>query len=241
MEQRIFSDILIKFFEKEQWAEDFLGGKLYINQAGKFITEENNFRGDDCEGSQVVSFEKPVLIQLTRIDNGETIKLPLLPKTPIKQSFQGANKVPILCASGFNSNNLIKIENNKYQLKQEYLEHMKQFGKYAVMFSRKELLNKIGKVLKGKKITAISDYVYYKEYDTTIKSFSTAIEQYEQFFCKYVSDDRNYKKQNEWRMVLCDTSLIDDNDHIVLNIEALEYAIKVNVENLEGGTFSLQE
>lgn len=238
----MFSDILIKFFENEQWAKDFLAGKLYINQAGRFIAEENNFRGDDYEGSQVVSFEKPILIQFTRTDNGESIEIPLLPKTPIKQSFQGANKVPILCASGFNSNNLIKIEDNKYQLKQEYIEHMKQFGKHAVMFSRRELLNKIGNVLKEKKITSISDYVHYKEYDTTIKSFNTAIEQYEQFFCKYVSGDRDYKKQNEWRMILCDTSLIDDsNDHIILDIGTLEYAIIVDVEKLDGGIFSLQE
>lgn len=242
MEQRLFSDILIKFFEKESWAEDFLSGKLYINQAGKFITEENCFRGDDCEGSQVVSFMNPILIQFTRIDNEETIKIPLPPQTPIKQSFVGAEKVPVLCASGFNSNNLIKLENNKYQLSSEYLKYMKQFGMYAVLFSRKELLDKIGKVLKEKCISAISGNVHYQEYDTSIKTFATVQERYEQFFCKYISDDRDYYKQNEWRLILCDTALIDkDNDHIVIDIGALQYAVKANIENFAGAIMSFHE
>lgn len=232
MEQRIFSDILIKFFEQEQWADDFLSGKLYINQAGKFITEENNFRGDDCEGCQVVSFEKPILIQFTRTDNGETVKIPLLPQTPIKQSFIGAEKVPVLCASGLNSNNIEKLEDNKYRINSEYMEYMKQFGTHAVIFSRKELLDKLNSVLKVKKIPAISGDMCYQEYDTSIKTFATAKEQYEQFFYKYVSKNRDYKKQNEWRLILCDTALIDkDNDHIVIDIGALKYAAKANVEN----------
>ncbi len=242
MEQRIFSDILIKFFEEEQWADDFLNGKLYINQAGKFITEGNDFRGDDCEGSHVVSFEKPILIQFTRVDNGESIEIPLLPKTPIKQSFEGASKVPVLCASGFNSNNLIKLEDNKYQLSSEYMEYMKQFGMYAVVFSRKELLDKIGKVLKEQCIPAISGDVQYQAYDTSIKTFATAQEQYEQFFCKYVSDSRDYYKQNEWRLILCDTTLINENDdHIVIDIGTLQYAVKANIENFTKAIMSFHE
>ena len=240
MEERIISDILIKFFEEEQWANDFLAGKLYINEAGKFITEENNFRGDNCEGSQVISYEKPILIQFTRIDNGETIELPLQALTPIKQSFEGANKVPILCASGLNKNNFIKIDSNKYQLDTNFITHMKQFGSHAVIFSRGELLGKIDKMFKEQHISALSGDVHYQEYDKEMKQFENSKEQYEQFFCKYISDGRDYDKQNEWRLILCDTTLIDnENDHLEIDIGALKYAVRIDVDKLIGGTFTI--
>lgn len=243
MEQRIFSDILIKFFEKEQWADDFLAGKLYINQAGKFITDENKFRGDNYEGSQVFSCDKPLLVQFTRTDNGETIQLPLQARTPIKQSFEGANKVPIFCASGLNKNNFSKVETNKYELDSNYITYMEQFGKYAVMFSRKEFLDKTHQVLNNLCIACISGDVHYKEYDNKLKHFETIKDQYEQFFCKYISEDRHYDKQYEWRLILCDTNLIDGkNDHYELGIGRLKYATSViNTEILKKGIFSFHE
>lgn len=243
MEQKIFSDILIKFFEQEQWAKDFAEGKLYINQAGKFITEENNFRGDDCEGSHVFSCDKPLLVQFTRTDNGETIQLPLQAQTPIKLSFEGANKVPVFCASGLNKNNFIKVDSNKYKLDSDYVTYMEQFGKYAVLFSRGELLGKMDSILKEQHISALSGDVHYQEYDKEMKQFENSKEQYEQFFCKYISDDREYDKQNEWRLILCDTKLIDnENDHYELNIGKLKYATPViNTEMLKGGIFSIPE
>ena len=242
MEHQIFSDILIKFFEKEQWADDFLAGNLYINEAGKFIKDKNDFRGDEYEGCHVCSFENTILIEFTEINTGNTIKLPLQPKSPIKQTFEGADKVPVLCASGLNANNTVRLEYNKYQINSEYLAYMKQFGLYAVIFSRKELLDKVSSVLRPKSIPVISGDVHYLEYDKTIKSFNTAKEQYEQFFCKYISDDRDYYKQNEWRLILCDTALIDkDNDHIVIDIGALQYAVKANIENFAGAIMSFHE
>lgn len=235
MEQEVFKDFLIKFFEQEQWAKDFVNGNLYINQAGNFITEANNFRGDDSEGHQVTSFTNPILIQFTNIATGEHIKFPLPPRTPIKQNFVGANKVPIFCASKLDRNNLRKIDSNKFQLNSDYIAHMKQFGEYAVIFSRKEFLARVSLSLKEQDIYYIFGDVAYKEYDTEFKHFESNIEQYKQFLCKYISKEREYNRQNEWRLVLCNNELIHDTeDHLELSIVPLKYAIILPTKELTG-------
>lgn len=240
MEDKIFSLYLIKFFEKEDWANNFLNGKLYINQAGKFINGKDNFRGDEYEGCQVTNFQDIQFMRLENIAKGEAVQFPLAPNSIIKQSFVGVDKVPVFCASGLNKNNFKKIAVNKYQFDPEYITYMKKFGMYAVMFDRMEFLNKVFAKLKD--IPTISDDVRYQNYDTKIKHFETAKEQYEQFFYKYISDDRDYNKQNEWRLVVCDTSLIDkENDHLEIDIGKLQYAQKIDVEMLVGGIFSIHE
>lgn len=239
MEQLIYSNILIKFFEKRKWANSFRKGNLYINEAGKFITEENNFRGDDYEGSHVVSFENTILVQFKNEANGETIQIPLQPKTPIKQSFVGAKKVPIFCAARLNETNFIKIGSDEYKIAEDFISYMEQFGSFAVIFDKRELLNKINKKADILNVPVASGNVQYQNYDNEFKHFENIKEQYEQFFCKYISDDRNYDKQNEWRVLLGDTKLIDNkHDHFELGIGKLKYATQViETKYLKKGVF----
>lgn len=242
MEKFIFSDVLIKFFEKEEWADNFLNGKLYINAAKKFILDSNNFRGYEYEGSQVICYSDTIFMRFEHPITGDGVELPLTPTTPIKISFEGAKNVPIWCASGFNDNNVKKIDVDKYVMSSEFITHMKQFGKYAVLFSRREVLRKFPPIIKENRWLMLSDDVKYQKFDTCIKQDLTAKEQFEQFFCKYISNDRDYNKQNEWRLIICNTDLIDDDqDHIEVDIGKLKYARKIDVNFLENAVIKFSE
>ena len=235
----VFSDLLIKFFEKEEWATNFLDGNLYMNKAKKFITENNNFRGDEYEGCQVTDIKETIYIKIERPSKDEII-LPLMPTSMVKQSFQGADNV--FCASALNNKIIQEIDKNKYKFNDEYINYMAQFGKYAVVFNKKEFIDKIDFFGKEHNIPFLSGDVEYKPYDERVKKFLTNKEQYEMFFSKYITKERNYDKQNEWRCVLCNTKFIDkEMDHADINIGKFEYARMVPIEILAESLIYIQE
>jgi hypothetical protein len=216
--------ILIKIFEKEEYANDLMAGNLYMKESGYFTKIEDNYRGDP--------YEARIPLEVDILSNDKSSKFsgdfPDM-KAFILAGFPGDNKIPIFCSTYFNEKILSRASKNgdsiDFIFKKSYIKEMKRFGKYAVVFPLNELLYK----LRDKNI--IANLVSYWKITELNKLRDNALcRNYKQFFNKSIA----YQQQNEYRIVIPDKQLIgEDKDCYIMSVGKLTAAQIYPTEKLE--------
>lgn len=229
---------LLKFFEKKEYAEDFLNGKIYLKESGYFRKLEDNFRGDVNDGVKPIDMTGETIFLESP---NEGIKLPINNIINFTESFEGDEKVPIFCSSLMDDSILEEIDDTSCKYRDEFLEELKKFGQYVAIISYDEFMNKIRSKMKSdnKELAALCSKVDYvnimNKYNFTgSNNCSDVEERYKHFFKK----DESYKWQNEFRLLLLsknENKLIDnENDSFILEVGEFKYALITTADTLNG-------
>lgn len=223
------NNLLIKVCEKEEYAKDLMNGNLYMKESGYFRKLEDNYRGDCYDGKIPIRGD---LVRYNSKDKTSERFSEAFPGTRVilEAGFQGDDKIPIFCSTIFNENILSGVYNKGkhiiYRFKKSYINEMRRFGKYMVVFSLDELIPK----LESKKVVG-NAVNYWKIEDLYKLKDITSFQGYRQFFNK----DLAYKQQNEYRILIPDSSLIGQNkDFYILSVGELVKARIFETTNLEG-------
>ena len=114
------------------------------------------------------------------------------------------------------------IENNSVKLKDEFIDEMLQFGKHFVLFNGNEFADNAHNWCKANKIDYMGSPV---EYCDIQKAYGAKDLFKKDIGAPYFKKDFAYKKQNEWRFVLFDKTLIpSDRDFCVMKIGKINTA-----------------
>lgn len=229
-------DILIKICEKEEYAQDVKNGNIYIKEAGYFRKLEENHRGDFYDGKMPISDKLDIKRHLP---NG--------PVRSFRKDFPGMkleiyggmdndDKFPMYCTSILNENITYYVGPKEFNFKDEYLEEIKHFGKYAVLFNAHELEYKVCKYLSENNLAAKGDTVGIFEtvsYCDIHKRYTLKDLNNRHSLIQFFNKDVNYQWQNECRLLLLNTKLIpEDKDYCILPIGELETAFITTIDEL---------
>ncbi|MTK08471.1 MAG: hypothetical protein F8N38_15475 [Hungatella sp.] len=226
------NNFLLKVCEKEEYAKDLKAGKLYMKESGYFRKLEDNYRGDYNDGKIPI---KSDLVKYNKLDNSSERFSEVFPgvKVVLQAGFQGDDKIPIFCSTLFNEKILQGVykkgEHKVYQFKSSYINEMRRFGKYMVVFRLDELISKL------KDENAIGDVVSYWKIEELygLRNINTS-HNYRQFFNKDIA----YQNQNEYRILIPDSKLIEKNkDFHILSVGELVTARIFETMNIEGIEF----
>ena len=234
-----FSNMIIKFCQKQEYIDDVLSGNIFMSTLEKHNNTDDSYRGDELDGYRAFS---PELYHSARLEWGGVV-LPL-PIEGMKISYVGMNKIPVFSCVQVDSNMLDEILPNKFRFKKSAIEHMAQFGDYAVFLSKTEMITKIENYANKNNVRVHCGNVRYIQENTPIPEVKSWEELIEQFvFAKTVSDTRKYNLQNEWRIAITYPQVVNDNDkHIVIDIGKMEYAVQIpSIDWLREGTLGIAE
>lgn len=207
---------IIKVFSQESYMEDFISGKLFLNEAGYFNKLDDSYRGDKYD-SKIV--EKDAIIYINREKFNPSL---------MTQGFVGDDKVPILCCTILNENALFIQDTKTLKLKKEVAKELSKFGEYGLLFYYGELKSNIDNVCKEKNILVDQDVVEYMDFNDPNKNYLKIYkgDMYKKYFVKDIS----YKYQNELRFIFLSyrkdkfIPLINDNEnHYILQLPKLSY------------------
>lgn len=238
---------LIKFCEKEEYIDDIIEGKLYMNASGYFrdLPGENTYRGDPFDGRRFIDVgnEEMYLEQL----DGERVYLNGVPGFSVNNftvGFSGDDKIPIWCACLMSDKVLEKIDETSMKLKKEYAEALSKFGKYAILISFDELVKKLNEFHKNH--SDIQMYGKEVEYCDISKEYpiETLNDNGQDWTTPFFKKDNAYKLQNEWRlMALCGGEALVESykDHWICDVGPFLYAVRMKTEDLVNGTFHICE
>ena len=113
----IVNNLAIKIFEQENYAKQFIEGRIYFSAAGRF----NNFTDTQRkynEGAILINDKK------LWIDNYELL-------IPYSFSYEEIKQVPIFCCTLLDKSNAMIFDNNlSYNIPKEH----HALGKFAVVF-----------------------------------------------------------------------------------------------------------
>lgn len=224
----MINDMLIKICEKEEYAKSVMNGNLYMKESGYFRKLEDNYRGDIYDGKMPI---KGDLIRYNKIDKTYEKFSEIFPgmKAILQAGFAGDDKIPIFCSTIFNENILSGVYTRGarkiYRLKRGYINEMRRFGKYMVIYSLDELLSKV-----RIKNAVFGPVNYWKIEELYKLSAIHTINKYSPFFNKDIA----YRQQNEYRIILPDSNLIEKgNDFYELEVGALSTARILETDGLE--------
>lgn len=232
---------LVKFCEKEEYADSLLAGNLYMKASGYFrnLPGENAFRGDPYDGKFKINIGDEIAYIET--EDGERIYLngvPGVKMTSFVQGFEGDDKIPIFCACLLDDSILEKTGETSFRIKRQNVEHLEQFGAYAVFIPLGELVDKLEKYheqnpdifFTGKKVS----YIDLENSEEEIPE-----DRLEAFFRK----DTAYKEQNEWRLLAyaADHELIEESDAWICDVGAFQYAVKIPTAAFAESEFHIGE
>lgn len=227
--------ILFKFGKKEH-LESLQNGLIYFNSVSNYRKDGTAYRGDSWEGATPID---PTSFRINGKDFSDITQ-------SIKKTYEGDEKILMFCASMLNNNNIIKV-GESYKLAKNFREEMEQFGTHVLVFNFYEITHKLSLARKKYKpefafrtspityrdLSDFSSGGYFKSYNSTGHLLDS-------FFVK--SDE--YKKQNEWRIILAQGSHIelpinkDGSFHV--SIEKLEHSVIFDVETFFD-TFELKQ
>lgn len=241
-----FQLYLLKFCEKEEYVDDILSGKLYMNASGYFrnLPEENDYRGDPFDGKQ------PIDVGDTEIylegPDGERLILNGVPWASIKNfssGFSGDDIIPIWCACLMSLELFDQIDDKSFKLKKEYAESLSKFGEYIAIIPLGELQDKLYKFMQNHPgLHLIGKSVKYcdinKEY-----SLDTLNNENADWTIPFFTKDNAYKFQNEWRLIAVHEKkdlLKSPQEHWICDIGPFEYALKIDTETFINGTLVIE-
>jgi hypothetical protein len=238
-----FPPLIVKIAEKENYLNDFLNGKLYMNSAGYFRKVENNYRGDPFDGKRPLNSD---LIHIV-IENPKTKERLFFDKTKglkdLTMGFHGDDMVPIFCATLITPEMLIIVNQTRCCIKKEYVDELTKFGKYFTVVNLSSLRNKL---IEYNNAHAGDSYFLASpiEYFDIESSMSLKVDEnhkmgmYQDFFRKR----KEYRMQNEYRLVLGSSSpmISEGNDHLWVNIGKVADSDIIPIESLSSFTFSFE-
>ncbi|ROR28310.1 hypothetical protein EDD66_105251 [Mobilisporobacter senegalensis] len=230
-------NILIKICEKEEYAKDVKNGKIYMKESGYFRKLEENHRGDIYDGKMPIHGNLDIKIGLK---NGRIKSFKQdFPDLVIKEIDAGMvndDKFPIYCTTILNENITEYISDKEFNFKNEFIEEMKNFGRYAVVFNADELIHKSSKYLVENKLATrgetacILSTINYCDIHNKYTIKDTA---YIQNLIQFYNKDLSYKWQNECRLIILNNRLIpSDKDHFIMQIGELETAVIIPIDEL---------
>ena len=155
--------------------------------------------------------------------------------------FQGDDKIPIFCAFLMDESVIEITGEDSFRIASEYLQELAQFGKYIAFIPLGEMLQKLEAYNDTHPdvafLTGKVSYVDIMKAYTPESDDEDEMGQYGAFFNKDIS----YSNQNEWRIVALGrkgNSLIGQGaDHWMLHLEAFQYALGMQMEDLLNGEF----
>lgn len=217
-------DLLIKVCEEEKFAKDVIEGNLYMKESGYFRKLEDNYRGDNKDGKMPIRGTFDIIKE--NIDGKDERFSEAFPHIKIDNEVmvgvKGDDKYPIFCSTLLDEKILITAHdrgNNKViKFKTSYINEMKRFGEYVVVFSKQELLSKLKEKVTSQEYKCIInrnvDYVHInKKYNLN------NIGEYSQIYAQFFNKDVAYTEQNEFRVLIPDGTLISqDKDYYRISI-----------------------
>lgn len=206
-------DIFIKACSKKSYAKDILNGNIYMKELSFYRTIENQYMGDKLDGLG------PIHSMKILNEKGENF-FDIFPDMISVIGNLSDNK-PVFCVSMLDER-ISYFKDGKIMLKKDFIDEMLKFGDYFVVFNGSEFASNVKKWNENTNIDYLGKPVEYcdiwKEYgakDLFGKKNSNL------FFKK----DFKYEKQNEWRLVLFNESLITDKkDFYIMSIGELKTA-----------------
>lgn len=231
---------LLKFFEKKEFAEELLNGKIYMKESGYFRKLEDNYRGDRNDGRRPIDMANQSIF----IESLDSERLKLTNIFNFNMGFSGDDKIPIFCASLMDDCILERTSDTSCKFRKEFLDELTKFGRYVSIINYSEFSQKIKlkqqenqdlfMMMSGK--VKYSNIMQEHGFEGMSKEYNTS-EKYMAFFKK----DKSYEWQNEFRlMLLSNNELIDNkNDSYILDIGKFEYANIASTDALATGSIQV--
>jgi len=217
----------IKFFEREEWADQFLSGHLYLNTLGYFKGLESAATADRGDPTEAVS------IWLQPHDVVMTLRVPVLHLETVITEKDLAKQIQVsstyheqlylLCLYAVHTDNPV-IEDGKIRNLDAMQEQLRidpkcfEMGKFAVVVPAADFLKQLTSKLKDLGVAATGRLVNY--YDEASFSGEIAFSDIE------FSKQKRFSYQREWRL------------RVNFNT-ATTGAMTIDVGNLPEGSFKL--
>jgi hypothetical protein len=218
-EQRIFC--LIKFFEREEWADEFIRGRIYLNRLSYFkkieAHQENNGRPDANEA--VAMWWQPhgcvIDIDIPRVGRAKLTEKDFA--APIFTSYTHHNYFHILCLHALSISGFPVVD-ARFQFSEGHIDELQRqvridrrcfrFGPFAVVMAARPFIERFEGVLRqqGRKVT--EGLVEY--YDDA--TFNGEIPHEHILFRK----QNRFKYQREFRIAV--EPILLGNDPLIVNI-----------------------
>ncbi len=245
--QTKFENIVIKFCEKLEYAEDIAHGNIYMKSSGYFRQLEDNYRGDIYDGR--IHVEEEFATVPLQFGDGRVCDTIIM--TDDVYGLPNNDKIPIFCASLVSAHIVDPISKDRGAFCKEFVKEIRQFGQYAVCFSLDEFIDKaIDYAVKKDflfqfgKISYISyndifPATYNKDhtgirlgdfYGIVYKNFGKKIEGIHPFHnanLMLFQKNPSYIWQNEWRFVLTNEKndiVSETEDHHIMCLGKLTSA-----------------
>lgn len=231
-------NILIKICEKEEYANDVKNGNIYMKESGYYRRIEENHRGDIYDGKVPIHGNLDLKKHML---NGEVRSFkkdfPDMVIGEISAGMLNDDKFPMFCTSIVNENITEYVSDKEFNFKTEYIEEMKHFGKYAVVFSADELIYKTSKYLVENNLATRGEPAFILEpvsYSDIHKRYTLKDVESIQSLIQFYNKDLSYQWQNECRMLFLNNRLIPtDKDYYILPIGGLETAVIMPIDELD--------
>ena len=230
---------LIKFFEKEEYADQFLAGKLYLNRLSYFKNQEekedvdDDGRPDRHEAVAMWWQPKDLIIKLDVAGFGSFTIPPEDLAAPVVTSYNYHDYLHVLCLYAVHSGEFDCVKGNIQLQSEDELAKLKEwlqidkrvfnFGKYAVVTKYREFFSHVSKTLKAKNYHAVGKLVEY--YDEEV--FNGHFEEADIPFRK----QKRFAFQREYRVCVSDESMGETPMHLDVG-DMSAFSQKVLASNL---------
>jgi len=229
MSKTIF--IFIKSFNRKEYAEDFLDGKLFFNRLSYFkgLEDEGSAtRGDKYE--TVVDWRQPEKVKLTISFNGNSFDIKDL-AAPFYVQATGLNDMHVFCLYAAHSGNLVDIEVDGSEIIKGKLHiptELSRFGEHAVIITQPvSFIERVSAAIKMKRHRGSAGLVEYYDPETFSGEFSNR----DALFRKR----KEFSYQSEYRFAFnTDTT---GSESVTLDVGSLrDIAQTLLIEDIYGGT-----
>jgi len=199
-----------KLFNNEQYARDFMEGKIYFSSAGRFSQETDSQR-KYTEGRTKI-YTKPLYI------NGECFNV------PYETSCLEIDRVPIFCFTALDACSVNYIEG---KFVYDPPEELKEMGQYLVLFNIDELYRLLSNGIKNSGYGLIGKKVVYFDFEK-LRDDSWLAEIHNQYDCLFMHDIK-HKSQNEFRFILTHKLLEDNENSTIIDVGDWRIAPKLTI------------
>lgn len=174
---------------KREHLELLKKGKVHFTPLSFFREDGTAFRGDELEGTYLC--QKLIIDGIELPSSGAKIKL----------SHADSDDVLMFCASMLNSRNFQGVSERVCNLTDSFMEEMRKFGQYAVVFDCMQFINSVKNALNGVRCNSVWGPVTYcnKKDHTRMSRCKKDIEARLSDATIYFIKDEIYQDQNEWR------------------------------------------
>ena len=226
------SDYIIKFCQKQEYVDDILSGRIFMNELSVFNKIDDSFRGDEYDGMRVIKMSPNTVAKIEW--RGEALTLPI---DILSQSHVGINKIPVFNACLLNEKNLQRVTDSTFKFCPIFIKHMEQFGEHVVLLSKSEFAKKMETYVIDNNMYMHNGNIKYVDIETPPPKADTWEDSIREYvFVKTLSEHRNYDLQNEWRLAITYPQIIPEcKSFYVADIGKLQYALQLPLQAIKEG------